>query len=79
MQALGHLKAVVNPGAVFDAYKAARAFLNAPPLDGEEVLAQRLAELAATQATEGRVQELEAERTARQRKTPATPWTGLTT
>jgi hypothetical protein len=54
MQALGHLKAVVNPGAVFDAYKAAKAFLNAPPLDGEEVLAQRIAELAAaaTQAQE---------------------------
>ena len=50
MQALGHLKAVVNPGAVFDAYKAAKAFLNAPPLGGEEVLAQRLAELAATPA-----------------------------
>lgn len=48
MQALGHLKAVVNPGAVFDAYKAAKAFLNAPPLDGEKVLAQRIAELAAT-------------------------------
>lgn len=47
LQALGHLKAVVNPGAVFDAYKAAKAFLNAPPLGGEEVLAQRLAELAA--------------------------------
>lgn len=51
MQALGHLKAVVNPGTVFDAYKAAKAFLNAPPLDGEEVLAQRIAELAATSAT----------------------------
>ena len=50
MQALGHLKAVVNPGAVFDAYKAAKAFLNAPPLGGEEVLAQRLAELAAKPA-----------------------------
>lgn len=47
LQALGHLKAVVNPGAVLDAYKAAKAFLNAPPLGGEEVLAQRLAELAA--------------------------------
>lgn len=52
MQALGHLKVVVNPGAVFDAYKAARAFLNAPPLDGEEVLAQQLAERAATPAAD---------------------------
>ena len=52
MQALGHLKAVVNPGTVFDAYKAAKAFLNAPPLDGEEVLAQRLAELATTPAAD---------------------------
>ena len=55
MQALGHLKAVVNPGAVFDAYKAAKDFLNAPPLGGEEVLAQRLAELAATPAANGSV------------------------
>lgn len=51
MQALGHLKAVVNPGAVFDAYKAAKAFINAPPLGGEEVLAQRIAELATKPAT----------------------------
>ena len=50
LQALGHIKAVVNPGTVFDAYKAAKAFLKAPPLDGEEVLAQRIAELAATPA-----------------------------
>jgi hypothetical protein len=52
MQALGHLKAVVNPEAVFDAYKTAKAFLNAAPLDGEEVLAQRIAELAAAQAAD---------------------------
>ena len=35
----------------FDKYKAAKAFLSAPPLSGEEVLAQRLAELATTPAT----------------------------
>ena len=47
MQAIGHLKAVTNPPACFDKYKAAKAFLNAPPLGGEEVLAQRIATLAA--------------------------------
>ena len=47
MQAIGHLKAVTNPSACFDKYKAAKAFLNAPPLGGEEVLAQRIATLAA--------------------------------
>ena len=47
MQAIGHLKAVTNPAACFDKYKAAKAFLNAPPLGGEEVLAQRIATLAA--------------------------------
>lgn len=51
MQAIGHLKAVTNPAACFDKYKAAKAFLSAPPLSGEEVLAQRLAELATTPAT----------------------------
>ena len=52
MQAIGHLKAVTNPAACFDKYKAAKAFLNAPPLGGEEVLAQRIAALAA-QAKQG--------------------------
>ena len=47
MQAIGHLKAVTNPAACFDKYKAAKAFLSAPPLDGEEMLAQRIATLAA--------------------------------
>ena len=47
MQAIGHLKAVTNPAACFDKYKAAKAFLNAPPLGGEEVLAQRITTLAA--------------------------------
>ena len=47
MQAIGHLKAVTNPSACFDKYKAAKAFLSAPPLGGEEVLAQRIATLAA--------------------------------
>ena len=51
MQAIGHLKAVTNPAACFDRYKAAKAFLSASPLGGEEVLAQRLAELATTPAT----------------------------
>ena len=49
MQAIGHLKAVTNPAACFDKYKAAKAFLSAPPLGGEEVLAQRIAKLAAAQ------------------------------
>ena len=52
MQAIGHLKAVTNPAACFDKYKAAKAFLNAPPLGGEEVLAQRIATLSA-QAKQG--------------------------
>ena len=52
MQAIGHLKAVTNPAACFDKYKAAKAFLSAPPLGGEEVLAQRIATLAA-QAKQG--------------------------
>lgn len=46
MQAIGHLKAVTNPAACFDNYKAAKAFLSAPPLGGEEVLAQRIAAIA---------------------------------
>ena len=52
MQAIGHLKAVTNPAACFDKYKAAKAFLSAPPLGGEEVLAQRIAALA-DQAKQG--------------------------
>ena len=54
MQALGHLKAILHPDSSVDEYKAAELFLKAPPLDGEEVLAQRIAELAAaaTQAQE---------------------------
>lgn len=52
MMAIGHLKAVTNPTACFDKYKAAKAFLSAPPLDGEELLAQRIAALAA-QAKQG--------------------------
>ena len=52
MQAIGHLKAVTNPAACFDKYKAAKAFLSAPPLGGEEVLAQRIVALAA-QAKQG--------------------------
>ena len=52
MQAIGHLKAVTNPAACFDKYKAAKAFLSAPPPGGEEVLAQRIATLAA-QAKQG--------------------------
>jgi hypothetical protein len=54
MQALGHLKAILHSDSSVDEYKAAELFLKAPPLDGEEVLAQRIAELAAaaTQAQE---------------------------
>ena len=56
MQAIGHLKAVTNPAACFDKYKAAKAFLSAPPLGGEEVLAQRITTLAA-QAKHGEAQQ----------------------
>ena len=52
LQAIGHLKAVTNPAACFDKYKAAKAFLSAPPLGGEEVLAQRIAKPAATRPTQ---------------------------
>ena len=57
MQAIGHLKAVTNPAACFDKYKAAKAFLSAPPLGGEEVLAQRIAALAANAKQVAPVQE----------------------
>lgn len=52
MQALGHLKAILHPDSSVDEYKAAELFLKAPPLDGEAVLAQRIAALAA-QAKQG--------------------------
>lgn len=51
LQALGHLKAILHPDSSVDEYKTAELFLKAPPLDGESVLAQRIAELStATQA-----------------------------
>ena len=53
LQAIGHLKAVTNPAACFDKYRAAKAFLSAPPLDGEEVLRQRIATIAAQTKQEG--------------------------
>ena len=54
LQALGHLKAIPHPDSSVDEYKTAELFLKAPPLDGESVLAQRIAKLsaAATQAQE---------------------------
>ena len=54
LQALGHLKAILRPDSSVDEYKTAELFLKAPPLDGESVLAQRIAKLsaAATQAQE---------------------------
>ena len=52
MQALGHLKAILHPDSSVDEYKAAELFLKAPPLDGEAVLAQRIAAIAA-QAKQG--------------------------
>ena len=54
LQALGHLKAILHPDSSVDEYKTAELFLKAPPLDGESVLAQRIAKLsaAATQAQE---------------------------
>ncbi len=66
MQAIGHLKAVTNPSACFDKYKAAKAFLSAPPLGGEEVLAQRIAALAAQakQAAQGMEQDAAIEQMA---------------
>ena len=51
LQALGHLKAILHPDSSVDEYKTAELFLKSPPLDGESVLAQRIAELStATQA-----------------------------
>lgn len=47
MQALWHLKAVLHADSSADQYKAAEQFLAAPPLSGEKVLAQRIAELEA--------------------------------
>ena len=49
MQALWHLKRILHADSSVDEYKAAEQFLAAPPLDGEAVLAQRIAALAATQ------------------------------
>lgn len=48
LQALGHLKAILHQDSSVDEYKTAELFLKAPPLDGESVLAQRIAELSAT-------------------------------
>ena len=48
LQALGHLKAILRPDSSVDEYKTAELFLKAPPLDGESVLARRIAELSAT-------------------------------
>jgi hypothetical protein len=48
LQALGHLKAILHPDSSVDEYKTAELFLKAPPLDGESVLAQRIAELSTT-------------------------------
>lgn len=50
MQALWHLKAMVNADTGTLEAKAAGDFLNAGPLPGEQVLAQRIAELAAVKA-----------------------------
>ena len=47
MQALWHLRAVVNADNSTLEAKVAEDFLKAPPLDGEAVLAQRIAALAA--------------------------------
>lgn len=49
LQALWHLKRILHADSSVDEYKAAEQFLAAPPLDGEAVLAQRIAALAATQ------------------------------
>lgn len=49
MQALGHLRQLVRIDDGYADAQAAEQFLAAPPLDGEEVLAQRIAALAATQ------------------------------
>lgn len=49
LQALWHLKRILHADSSADEYKAAEQFLAAPPLDGEAVLAQRIAALAATQ------------------------------
>lgn len=49
LQALWHLKCILHEDSSVDEYKAAEQFLAAPPLDGQAVLAQRIAALAATQ------------------------------
>ncbi|WP_260673738.1 hypothetical protein [Comamonas aquatica] len=49
LQALWHLKRILHADSSVDEYKAAEQFLAAPPLDGEAVLVQRIAALAATQ------------------------------
>lgn len=52
MHALGHLKTLVQIDNGYEAAQAAEAFLAAPPLAGEAVLAQRIAELAAQPSRE---------------------------
>lgn len=47
MQALWHLKRILHADSSVDEYKAAEAFLEAPPLDGEAVLSQRITALYA--------------------------------
>jgi len=47
MQALGHLRELVRIDDGYAEAKSAEQFLAAPPLDGEAVLAQRIAALAA--------------------------------
>ena len=61
MQALGHLKAVLHPDSSVDEYKTAELFLKASPLDGESVLAQRIAKLSAA-ATQAQADALDVER-----------------
>ena len=53
MQALGHLRAITRATsfpAIGQCIEAAEKFLQLPPLSGEEVLAERIKELAAQQA-----------------------------
>ena len=60
MQALWHLKRILHADSSVDDYKAAEAFIVAPPLDGEAVLAQRIAELTAAHPPEAAPVELPA-------------------
>lgn len=59
MQALGHLRELVRIDDGYAEAQSAEQFLAAPPLDGEAVLAQRIAALAATTQPAAQADEIE--------------------